>query len=66
MICPNCGSEDFIKRGFQLNLEEKKQRYQCKKCGKIITKAIVDKYNEAIGSSTKQFRKLTNKTEEKK
>jgi len=37
MTCPNCGSEDFIKRGFQLNLGEKKQRYQCKKCGKIFT-----------------------------
>ena len=38
MKCPKCGSEDFIKRGFQLNLGERKQRYQCKDCGKIFLK----------------------------
>jgi uncharacterized protein YprB with RNaseH-like and TPR domain len=31
-VCPNCGSGNFQKRGFQFNLTTKRQRYQCE-CG---------------------------------
>jgi transposase-like protein len=34
MICPNCGSDQFRKRGIEHYASGDYQRWQCKKCGK--------------------------------
>jgi transposase-like protein len=31
--CPHCKSRDVIKRGFNITLRGRIQRYQCKSCG---------------------------------
>jgi DNA polymerase elongation subunit (family B) len=33
LVCPNCGSDDFKKRGFSYTATAKYQRYQCGGCG---------------------------------
>jgi len=38
-ICPNChaeGEENFRKNGYQHLYKRKVQKWQCKKCGKIV------------------------------
>jgi len=37
MKCPNCGTEETIKAGSKITTKGKKQRYQCKLCGKTFT-----------------------------
>jgi len=36
MQCPKCGSDETRKRGFEITTKGKKQRYQCKTCGKTF------------------------------
>ena len=36
--CPNCNSENCIKRGVRKNKSIKKQKYLCKKCNKWFVK----------------------------
>jgi len=36
MICPKCGSDKVVKSGFVLRVGGKKQRYQCKECGRVV------------------------------
>jgi len=38
MKCSKCGSEETVKAGFKITTKGKKQRYQCKKCGKTYYK----------------------------
>ena len=32
LVCPNCGSSDYVRRGFALTATCKYQRYKCKSC----------------------------------
>ena len=34
--CKNCGSEKLVKAGFTTTIQGKKQRYQCKGCGRTL------------------------------
>ena len=45
-ICPNChieGKENFRKNGFQNLYQRKIQKWQCKRCGKIINENQLEK-----------------------
>jgi transposase-like protein len=39
--CPNCGSLDTRKKGFAFNLNDKKQRYQCRRCKRKFSESEV-------------------------
>lgn len=41
--CPDCSSEDIIKRGILKTTTEQKQRYGCKKCNKRFVVQILDR-----------------------
>lgn len=39
MLCPNCGSEQVIKKGMRKTKHKTKQRYLCKQCKKTFDDA---------------------------
>ena len=34
--CKHCGSEDIVKKGFDITAKGRKQKYGCRECGKIF------------------------------
>jgi len=57
VTCPNCGSENVIKKGKAKTKTATKQRWKCKDCGKYFTTEL---------EKSKKTSKSTKKTTKKK